>query len=129
MTGDELKQVFRNWGVTAAQGARVLCLHTNRLSEHLEDVSRIPCAVVSRVEALGLLPDAERQRLFERRIHRKADEGGGQGPDATGVESGASTRSHTTSFIASRRGRGDLRRRRDSAGLRPRLPGCPLPGE
>jgi hypothetical protein len=70
--------VLQNEG-SAAQGAKVLCVHSNRLSEYLEDVSRIPCAVVFHVEALGLLPDAGRQRLFERRIHRKAHEGGRAG--------------------------------------------------
>jgi hypothetical protein len=29
MTGDELKQVFRAWGLNAAQGAKVLCLGTS----------------------------------------------------------------------------------------------------
>lgn len=74
MTGEELKQVFRNWGLNAAQGAKVLCLHSNKLSEYLEDVSRIPCAVAFHVEALSLLPEAERRRLLAQRVERRAHE-------------------------------------------------------
>lgn len=74
MTGEELKQVFRDWGLNAAQGAKVLCLHSNKLSEYLDDVSRIPCALAFHVEALNLLPEDERRRLLAQRIQRRAHE-------------------------------------------------------
>ncbi|WP_018955146.1 hypothetical protein [Thioalkalivibrio sulfidiphilus] len=74
MTGEELKQVFRDWGLNAAQGAKVLCLHSNKLSEYLEDVSRIPCAVAFHVEALNLLPEVVRQRLLAQRVQRRTHE-------------------------------------------------------
>ena len=75
MTGEELKQVLRKWGLNAAQGAKVLCIHSNKLSEYLEDVSRIPCGVRFHVEALELLPEEQRRVLFEQRLQRKAHEG------------------------------------------------------
>ena len=71
MTGDELKRVFRDWGLNAAQGAKVLCLHSNKLSEYLDDVSSVPCAVEFHVEALNLLPAEQRRQLLARRIDRK----------------------------------------------------------
>jgi hypothetical protein len=74
MTGDELKQVFRAWGLNAAQGAKVLCLHSNKLSEYLEGVSRVPCAVRFHVEALELLSETQRRLLIERRVQRRAHE-------------------------------------------------------
>jgi hypothetical protein len=79
MTGDELKKVLRDWGLNAAQGAKVLCLHSNKLSEYLEDVSRIPCAVAFHVEALNLLPAGQRERLLAQRVQRKAHEQPGSG--------------------------------------------------
>ena len=72
MTADELKQVFDSWGINAAQGAKILCLHSNKLSEYLGGVARIPCAVAFSVEALDLLDDRTRQALFEKRLARKA---------------------------------------------------------
>ncbi|OOG24541.1 hypothetical protein B1C78_08535 [Thioalkalivibrio denitrificans] len=75
MTGEELKQVLRRWGLNAAQGAKVLCVHSNKLSEYLEDVSRIPCAVRFHVEALEQLPEDKRRVLIEQRVRRKAHEG------------------------------------------------------
>ena len=72
MTPDELKQAFAAWGISAAQGAKILCLHSNKLSEYLAGVERIPCALAFSVEALGLLDDEVRQALFTRRLARKA---------------------------------------------------------
>jgi hypothetical protein len=72
MTPDELKQAFDAWGITAAQGAKILCLHSNRLSEYLAGVERIPCALAFSVEALGLLDDKVRQTLFTQRLARRA---------------------------------------------------------
>ena len=72
MKADELKQAFDGWGITAAQGAKVLCLHSNKLSEYLGGVERIPCALAFSVEALGLLDGEVRQALFTRRLARKA---------------------------------------------------------
>ncbi len=70
MTAEELKEVMSRWGLNAAQLAKVLCLHSNKVSEYLGDVSRIPCAIAFSIEALRLLPDAEREALFEKRLQR-----------------------------------------------------------
>jgi hypothetical protein len=72
MTPDELKQAFKAWDITAAQGAKILCLHNNKLSEYLGGVERIPCAVAFSVEALDLLDHEVRQALFTKRLARKA---------------------------------------------------------
>ncbi|RTZ73836.1 MAG: hypothetical protein DSZ02_06405, partial [Gammaproteobacteria bacterium] len=45
MTAEELKEVMNLWGLNAAQLAKVLCLHSNKVSEYLGGVSRIPCAI------------------------------------------------------------------------------------
>jgi hypothetical protein len=71
MTAEELKQAFDDWGISAAQGAKILCLHSNKLSEYLGDVARIPCAIAFSVEALNLLDEATRRDLFEKRLARK----------------------------------------------------------
>lgn len=70
MTAEELKQVMLRWELNAAQLAKVLCLHSNKVSEYLGEVSRIPCALAYSVEALELLPAEERRRLFEKRLQR-----------------------------------------------------------
>ncbi len=70
MTAEELDSVRRRWGLDAAQLAKVLCLHSTKVSEYLGEVARIPCAVAYSIEALELLPDAQRQALFEKRLAR-----------------------------------------------------------
>ncbi|GAB4350827.1 MAG: hypothetical protein Kow006_14060 [Gammaproteobacteria bacterium] len=72
MTGVELKARFDAWGVSAAEGAKVLCLHTGKLSEYLSDVTPIPCAVAFHVEAISLLDPEVRAALIERRRRRRA---------------------------------------------------------
>ncbi len=72
MTGEELKQALNAWQLNAAQGAKLLCLHTSKMSEYLEDVTRIPCAVAFSIEALQLLDDEVRQQLIEKRLKRHA---------------------------------------------------------
>jgi hypothetical protein len=57
--------------MTAAQGAKILCLHSNKLSEYLGGVYRIPCALVFHIEALNLLDDATREQVFKKRLERK----------------------------------------------------------
>ena len=54
MTADDLKQILSDWELNAAQLAKVLCLHSTKLSEYLGDVKRIPCAVIYSIEALQL---------------------------------------------------------------------------
>ena len=71
MTAEELKQAFDQWGISAAQGAKILCLHTNKLSEYLAGVARIPCAIGFSVEALNMLDDKIRNDLFQKRLARK----------------------------------------------------------
>ena len=72
MTDTELNQVRKNWQLNASQLARVLCVHTNKMSEYLSWVTRIPCAVVMHIEALQLLAAAKREALFEKRLNRRA---------------------------------------------------------
>ena len=72
MTDTELNQVRKDWQLNAAQLARVLCVHTNKMSEYLSGVTSIPCAVAMHIEALQLLPIALRERLFEQRLKRRA---------------------------------------------------------
>lgn len=72
MTDTELNQLCQEWQLNAAQLARILCIHSNKISEYLAGLTRIPCAVAMHIEALQLLPAAERQRLFEQRLSRKA---------------------------------------------------------
>lgn len=75
MTGDELKGVMQEWGLNAAQLAKVLCLHSNKLSEYLADMERIPCVVAFSIEALQLLSPGERSALIQKRLQRKAHQG------------------------------------------------------
>lgn len=71
MISEELKQAFDNWEINAAQGAKILCLHSNKLSEYLGGIERIPCAIEFSVEALGLLDHDVRIALFQKRLARK----------------------------------------------------------
>ncbi len=70
MTAEELKEVMNQWELNAAQLAKVLCLHSNKVSEYLGGVSRIPCAIAFSIEALQLLPEAQRKALFTQRLQR-----------------------------------------------------------
>lgn len=72
MTANELKQQFDDWEISAAEGAKILCLHSNKLSEYLGDICRIPCAIAFSVEALALMDEQSRTRLFAKRLERKA---------------------------------------------------------
>jgi hypothetical protein len=72
MTDSELNQVRKDWQLDAAQLAKVLCIHTNKMSEYLSGVTRIPCALGMHIEALQLLDDDTRGGLFEKRLNRKA---------------------------------------------------------
>ena len=72
MTEVELNQVRKHWQLNAAQLARILCVHTNKMSEYLSGVTRIPCSLAMHIEALQLLPDDMRATLFEQRLNRKA---------------------------------------------------------
>ncbi len=74
MTAEELEAVRRRWNLNAAELAKALCVHSNRMSEYLGGVTPIPCALAFSVEALELLPEATRARLLERRLARKAHE-------------------------------------------------------
>ena len=71
MTAEELNAVMRTWDINAAQLAKVLCLHTNKTSEYLGGVERIPCAIAFSIEALQRLPEDERKTLFAERLQRK----------------------------------------------------------
>ena len=75
MTADELNQVLKDWQLNAAQAAKVLCVHSNKMSEYLGDISKIPCAMAFHIDALNQLPEAQRRRMFEQRIKRKTHEG------------------------------------------------------
>ena len=46
MTATELNQIRKHWQLNAAQLAKVLCVHTNKMSEYLSGVTRIPCSLV-----------------------------------------------------------------------------------
>ncbi len=70
MTAEELNAIRRQWGLDARQLAKVLCLHSTKVSEYLGDVTPIPCAVAYSVEALTLLPEAQRLDLFQKRLAR-----------------------------------------------------------
>lgn len=72
MTETELNQARNDWHLNAAQLAKVLCVHSNKISEYLSGVTRIPCSLAMHVEALQLLPGDTRAMLFERRLNRKA---------------------------------------------------------
>ncbi len=70
MTGDDLKLIMSDWNLNAAQLAKVLCLHSTKLSEYLADVQRIPCSVTYSIEALQKLSAEQRVALFEQRMQR-----------------------------------------------------------
>ncbi len=74
MTAEELEAVMRRWGLNAAELAKVLCVHSNRMSEYLGGVTRIPCSLAFSVEALELLDPDRRQALLERRKARRPHE-------------------------------------------------------
>ncbi len=74
MTAQQLDDVIRQWGLNAAQAARVLCLHSNKMSEYLGEISRIPCAVAFHIDALNRLPKQEQQQVFVQRIERESHE-------------------------------------------------------
>ncbi len=71
MTEIELNQIRKGWQLNAAQLARVLCVHTNKVSEYLAGVTRIPCSLAMHIEALQLLSENTRLALFEQRLNRK----------------------------------------------------------
>ena len=70
MDADELKRVLDGWGINAAEAAKILCVHSNRMSEYLGDVSRIPCSLAFTIELLSMLDPAQRDELFEQRRNR-----------------------------------------------------------
>lgn len=72
MTDEELNLIRQDWQLTAAQLAKILCLHSNNVSEYISGVSKVPCAVAMHIEALQLLPEETRKRVFEQRLNRKA---------------------------------------------------------
>ena len=45
MKAEELKAQMQAWNLNAAELAKVLCLHTTKVSEYLGDVQRIPCVI------------------------------------------------------------------------------------
>lgn len=75
MTSDELKVVMRQWDMNAAQLAKVLCLHTNKISEYLGGVERIPCAIAFSIDALERISREQRAALFQQRLERKIHAG------------------------------------------------------
>lgn len=75
MTANELNTVLKDWNLNAGQLAKILCLHSNKMSEYLGDVERIPCAISFSIDALQRLPESERRTLFEQRLERKAHSG------------------------------------------------------
>lgn len=76
MTESELQQVLRDWRINAAQAARILCIHSNKMSEYLDGVTRIPCAVALHIDALQHIPAQQRQNIFQQRLQRKTHQGG-----------------------------------------------------
>lgn len=74
MTPEELKQAIDHWQLNAAQAARVLCVHSNKMSEYLGGICRIPCALAFHVDALNRIETEARQQLFEQRIERQSHE-------------------------------------------------------
>jgi hypothetical protein len=71
MTADELNDVMREWQLNAAQLAKVLCVHTNKMSEYLGGVERVPCAIAFSIDALQRIPLEKRTTLFHQRLERK----------------------------------------------------------
>ena len=72
MTAQELNEIMHNWQLNAAELAKILCLHTNKMSEYLGDVERIPCAIAFSIDVLQRLPEKERNKVFTERLQRKA---------------------------------------------------------
>ena len=70
MTAEELNELRRAWDLDARQLAKVLCLHSTKVSEYLGGVEKIPCALAYHLEALGMLSEEQRQTLFEKRLAR-----------------------------------------------------------
>lgn len=71
MTDAELDKLRKSWRLDARQLARILCLHSNKMSEYLAGVERIPCSIAMHIEALCLLSDSQRMQVFEQRLYRK----------------------------------------------------------
>lgn len=71
MSYQDLENVMTEWGLNAAQLAKVLCLHSGKVSEYLADVRRIPCSVYYSIQALQLLDPEQRTVLFAQRLQRK----------------------------------------------------------
>ena len=75
MRSNELKAVMQECNMNAAQLAKVLCLHTSKMSEYLGGVERIPCAIAFSIDALQRIPQDERTELFQQRLNRKTHSG------------------------------------------------------
>ena len=71
MTAQELNEIMHSWQLNAAELAKILCLHTNKMSEYLGDVERIPCAIAFSIDALQRLSEQERKKVFIERLQRK----------------------------------------------------------
>lgn len=72
MTDKELHEVMKDWQLNAAQLAKILCVHSNKMSEYLAGVTRIPCALALHIDALQHVPEQQRSKLFVQRLERKA---------------------------------------------------------
>lgn len=72
MTAEQLIQVLRDWQLNAAQAAKVLCVHTNKMSEYLSGVTPIPCCMAFHIDALQQILEDQRNKLFQQRINRKS---------------------------------------------------------
>lgn len=72
MTAEELQDMLKQWNLNAAQAAKVLCVHTNKMSEYLGGVARVPCSVAFHVDALNQMTEEQRGKIFQQRMHRKA---------------------------------------------------------
>lgn len=71
MTSNEMKNIMQQWQLNAAQMAKVLCLHSNKMSEYLGEIERIPCAIAFSIDALQRLPEEARKQCFTERLARK----------------------------------------------------------
>ena len=72
MTPDEFKKILKDWDINAAIAAKVLCIHSNKMSEYLDGITRIPCSVALHLDALQHLDEDTRNTLIEQRLQRKA---------------------------------------------------------
>ena len=72
MNSEGLKQVMLQWGLNAAQLAKVLCIHTSSLSEYLDDLKKVPCSIRFHIETMNALSKEQQQELISRRLERKA---------------------------------------------------------